>query len=218
MLPELGLTGYTCGDLFLQDTLLRGAEEALATVLEATRNLEVVDCRGSAGADTTTNCIIARRLYKKERFWAWFPRPICPITANFTKSASLPPRRRSDDVLSPSAARRRSLRRRAALLLRRRMPELTHGHLRSARTCGRRSLPPSDMAQAGATVICNLSASNEAAGQGRLPPSAGHRPVCQAPVRLSVRQRRRGRVHLRYGVRRPPADRGKRRASGREAV
>ena len=28
-LPELCLTGYTCGDLFLQDTLLRGAEEAL---------------------------------------------------------------------------------------------------------------------------------------------------------------------------------------------
>ena len=26
-LPELCLTGYTCGDLFLQDTLLRGAED-----------------------------------------------------------------------------------------------------------------------------------------------------------------------------------------------
>ena len=39
VLPELGLTGYSCGDLFYQDTLLRGAEEALSTVLEATRNL-----------------------------------------------------------------------------------------------------------------------------------------------------------------------------------
>ena len=28
-LPELCLTGYTCGDLFFQDTLLRGAEDAL---------------------------------------------------------------------------------------------------------------------------------------------------------------------------------------------
>ena len=37
-LPELCLTGYTCGDLFLQDTLLDGAEEALSTVLEATRS------------------------------------------------------------------------------------------------------------------------------------------------------------------------------------
>ena len=32
-LPELCLTGYTCGDLFLQPTLLRGAEEGLATIL-----------------------------------------------------------------------------------------------------------------------------------------------------------------------------------------
>ena len=37
-LPELCLTGYTCGDLFLQDTLLCAAEEALHTILEATRN------------------------------------------------------------------------------------------------------------------------------------------------------------------------------------
>ena len=46
VLPELGLTGYTCGDLFYQDTLLRGVEEALSTVLAATRNLEVVTAVG----------------------------------------------------------------------------------------------------------------------------------------------------------------------------
>ena len=46
VLPDLGLTGYTCGDLFLQDMLLRGAEQALETVLEATRNLEVVTAVG----------------------------------------------------------------------------------------------------------------------------------------------------------------------------
>ena len=45
-LPELCLTGYTCGDLFLHDTLLKGAEDALQTVLEATRNLEVITAVG----------------------------------------------------------------------------------------------------------------------------------------------------------------------------
>ena len=45
-LPELCLTGYTCGDLFLQDTLLDGAEEALATILEATKNLDMVTALG----------------------------------------------------------------------------------------------------------------------------------------------------------------------------
>ena len=46
VLPELGLTGYSCGDLFYQDALLNGAEEALQTVLTATRNLEVLTAVG----------------------------------------------------------------------------------------------------------------------------------------------------------------------------
>ena len=67
VLPELGLTGYTCGDLW----------ECL--------------CGFMAG------CITARLSYKEDVSWAWFPRPICPITANSMKSAGLPrlPRRRT---------------------------------------------------------------------------------------------------------------------------
>ncbi len=45
-LPELCLTGYTCGDLFFQDTLLKGAEEGLSIILEATRNLDMVTAVG----------------------------------------------------------------------------------------------------------------------------------------------------------------------------
>ena len=45
-LPELCLTGYTCGDLFFQDTLLKGAEEGLATILEATKGLDMVTAVG----------------------------------------------------------------------------------------------------------------------------------------------------------------------------
>ena len=44
--PELCVTGYTCGDLFLQDTLLRGAEEALQSILEQTAGLDVLACVG----------------------------------------------------------------------------------------------------------------------------------------------------------------------------
>ncbi len=45
-LPELCLTGYTCGDLFLQDTLLEGAAEGLRTILEATKHLEILTALG----------------------------------------------------------------------------------------------------------------------------------------------------------------------------
>ena len=41
-LPELCLTGYTCSDLFLQQTLYEGAENALVQVLEASRELNMV--------------------------------------------------------------------------------------------------------------------------------------------------------------------------------
>ena len=45
-LPELCLTGYTCADLFLQDTLLRGAEEALGEVLEQSREVDMLIALG----------------------------------------------------------------------------------------------------------------------------------------------------------------------------
>lgn len=40
--PELCLTGYTCGDLFRDSTLLQGAEAALLQILEHTRNMDVI--------------------------------------------------------------------------------------------------------------------------------------------------------------------------------
>ena len=40
--PELGLTAYSCEDLFHQQTLLDGAEEALGTVLRATRQSSLI--------------------------------------------------------------------------------------------------------------------------------------------------------------------------------
>lgn len=40
--PELCLTGYTCGDLFLQEALLEGALDALNTVCRETAELAAV--------------------------------------------------------------------------------------------------------------------------------------------------------------------------------
>ena len=46
VLPELCITGSTCGDLFLQDTLLKGADDALTTILDATKNLDMLTAVG----------------------------------------------------------------------------------------------------------------------------------------------------------------------------
>lgn len=44
--PELSLTGYTCSDLFLQETLLRGAEQALWEYVKETKELDIVSVLG----------------------------------------------------------------------------------------------------------------------------------------------------------------------------
>ncbi len=44
--PELCLTGYTCGDLFLQPLLLDGAEQALAGLLEQSKHLPLLAAVG----------------------------------------------------------------------------------------------------------------------------------------------------------------------------
>ncbi len=40
--PELCITGYTCGDLFLQGSTARRAKEALSTIVSATKKLDIL--------------------------------------------------------------------------------------------------------------------------------------------------------------------------------
>lgn len=44
--PELCLTGYTCGDLFLQDVLLKGAKKAVEEIANSTADLDIVSIVG----------------------------------------------------------------------------------------------------------------------------------------------------------------------------
>lgn len=44
--PELSLTGSTCGDLFTNDTLLQGAQDALIAYLDHTKELDMVSVVG----------------------------------------------------------------------------------------------------------------------------------------------------------------------------
>jgi NAD+ synthase (glutamine-hydrolysing) len=55
--PELGLTGYTCADLFLQPVLLKGAKEALAQVVEASKGLDMFVAVGISLKPTNRNKI-----------------------------------------------------------------------------------------------------------------------------------------------------------------
>src|SRR2546426_8717897 len=58
--PELGLSGYTCGDLFFQEPLLRGAVDALARVAERTARWTFLLWVGMplVGDDVLFNCAV----------------------------------------------------------------------------------------------------------------------------------------------------------------
>ena len=45
--PELSITGYTCGDLFFQRTLQKGAEDALKEIISATKSLNSIIFAGT---------------------------------------------------------------------------------------------------------------------------------------------------------------------------
>ena len=68
--PETCLTGYTCGDLFLQGTLLNKTEEALFSFLKETKKLNLIIILGlpvNAGAQLA-NCAVV--IYKGKIFGA----------------------------------------------------------------------------------------------------------------------------------------------------
>ena len=81
-LPELCLTGYTCGDLFLQDALLDGAAEGLRTILEATRHLEVLTALGMPvrAGGKLFNCAV---VIQKGRVLAIVPKTFLPNYGEF---------------------------------------------------------------------------------------------------------------------------------------
>ena len=164
VLPELGLTGYTCGDLFYQDALLRGAEQALATVLEATRNLEIVTAVGMPVRvnNKLYNCAV---IIQKGLILGIVPKTHLPNYGEFYEKRQFAPAPAEDDYISfcgqeavPFGA--------GQIFTCENLPELVLG-FEICEDLWAPESPSVAMARAGATVICNLSASNEVLGKDR---------------------------------------------------
>ncbi len=64
--PELSITGYTCGDLFLQSALLNSAEENLLRIVNETAEMEIISIVGIpfAYVNKLYNCAVV--IYKGE--------------------------------------------------------------------------------------------------------------------------------------------------------
>ena len=161
VLPELGLTGYSCGDLFYQDTLLRSAEEALSTVLTATRNLEVVTAVGMPLRvnNKLYNCAV---IIQKGTVLGVVPKTHLPNYSEFYEKrqfAAAPEENGTVTLLGKSVPFGNKLVFRCAD-----MPDLALG-FEVCEDMWAPCSPAVDLAAAGATVIGNLSASNDIIGK-----------------------------------------------------
>ena len=161
VLPELSLTGYTCGDLFYQDALLRGAEQALATVLEATRNLEVVTAVGLPLRvnNKLYNCAA---IIQKGTVLGVVPKTHLPNYSEFYEKrqfAAAPEENGTVTLFGKSVPFGNKLVFRCST-----MPDLALG-FEICEDMWAPCSPAVDLAAAGATVVGNLSASNDIIGK-----------------------------------------------------
>ena len=162
-LPELCLTGYTCGDLFLQDTLLCGAEEGLQTILEATRNLDMVTVLG-----LPVRCKWDNKLYncaaviQSGEILGLVPKTYLPNYGEFYEQrwfASGAGVETSVDLCGEPVDMDA-----AGLFACEKVPNLVLG-VEICEDLWATEPPSARLARGGATVILNLSASNELVGK-----------------------------------------------------
>ncbi len=161
ILPELCVTGYTCQDLFLQQTLLDGAEAALEAIVSHTRGMDMITAAGCPlrFRGELYNCAV---IFKDGNVLGAVPKKFLPNYNEFYEKRhfSAAPEGQFDiELFGQSVPFGLNL-----LFECRELPELVF----AAEICEDlwAAEPPSiGLALGGATIIANLSASNETIGK-----------------------------------------------------
>lgn len=159
--PELAVTGYTCGDLFLTDKLLRDAEDALSAILAETVGLPVVAVIGVpvVWRGKTYNCAA---VCQNGRILGVVPKTHIPNYAEFYELRQFNPAPDANGTIAlcgQTVPFGRKL-----LFACENMPALVLG-CEICEDLWVADTPGASLAAAGATVLCNLSASNETIGK-----------------------------------------------------
>ena len=161
VLPELALTGYTCGDLFFQQALQQAALAGLEEILRASEGLDLVALVGLP-------LMVNGKLYNcaavvcRGRLLGIVPKTCLPNYGEFYEKRHFAPG--SKTVRTVTVCGQETLFGTSLLFACRQMPEFVLG----VELCEDlwSVLPPSTFhAMAGATVIANLSASDETVGK-----------------------------------------------------
>ena len=164
-LPELCVTGYTCGDLFLQETLLRGAEDALGRILEETAQLDMLTAVGlpvrNRWDSRLYNCAA---VINRGKILGLIPKIHIPSYGEFYEGRWFASGRGADYLLTLCGQRVNLDAHNPVVFDCENVPGLTVG-VEICEDLWSADPPSARLALAGATVILNLSASNELAGK-----------------------------------------------------
>ena len=161
--PELCITGYTCGDLFLQPTLLAGAEQALHTLLDATVGADAVLVVGmpvACGA-ALYNCAA---VCQRGELLGLVPKTHLPNYSEYYEARHFTPAPDGAPMDVVCAGRTAPLGSRL-LFCCRTLPSFRLG-VEICEDLWVGDPPSRSLVEAGATVLANLSASDESIGKG----------------------------------------------------
>ncbi len=159
--PELSLSGYTCGDLFLQETLLKGCLTALQKVAVATEGKKMLVFVGlpvSAGGKLY-NCAAA---VSSGEVLAFIPKTYLPNYNEFYERRYFSPAP-EEDITFPLAEGWGQMRR-DLLFYDEKNPQIVVG-CEICEDLWAPEAPSVGHCRRGATLIVNLSASNETVGK-----------------------------------------------------
>ncbi len=160
--PELSLTAYTCGDLFLQQTLLDGALTALETVRDGTAALDMLTVVGLPVRDGSAlfNCAA---VLCRGKLLGLVPKQYIPNYAEFYEArhftSGIGQATRMIRLLGQEVLFGTDL-----LFACRQLPSFVLG-LEICEDLWTANPPSGRLAECGATVIANLSASDELIGK-----------------------------------------------------
>ena len=169
--PELCITGYTCSDLFLQDTLLRTAKEQLIKIVHATAGMEILAIVGLPYARYGKLYNVAA-VVQNGRVLGMVPKTHLPNYSEFYEARHFTPGNKEVVYETLQNPRTGNLLNNGEeipfgtnlLFQCENLPDLVIG----VEICEDVwvPIPPSSYhAQAGATIIANLSASDETTGK-----------------------------------------------------
>lgn len=144
-LPELCVTGYTCGDLFLQETLLNGADRAVERIAAETAALDTVFAIGAPVRENGKLYNSAIVIYHGE-ILGIVPKKFVPNYNEFYE------KRHFESGYRPMAFRCKE------------KPEFSFG-VELCEDLWSPCPPSGELALSGADIILNLSASNEMIGK-----------------------------------------------------